>query len=128
MGKQVLIVEDEDSIALALEFLVAHEGHEARRVSTGPAALEAVAESRPDLVLLDVMLPGRTGYDVCQTLRRDPALEDMKIVILTAKGGAYEAEKGLALGADAFFEKPFSTQDLLATVRDLLGGETKAHG
>ncbi len=128
MTKQVLIVEDEDSIALALEFLVQHEGHRARRVATGPDALAAVAEDKPDLVLLDVMLPGRTGYDVCQTLRRDPALDDMKIVILTAKGGAYEAEKGLALGADAFFEKPFSTQDLLATLRGLIGGRDAAHG
>ena len=79
-------------------------------------------------LMLDVMLPGRTGYDVCQTLRRDPALDDMKIVILTAKGGAYEAEKGLALGADAFFEKPFSTQELLATLRGLIGGRDAAHG
>ncbi len=131
MSKQVLIVEDEDSIALALEFLVSHEGLAARRVASGPEALEAVAERRPDLVLLDVMLPGRTGYDVCQTLRSDPALGDMKIVILTAKGGAHEAEKGLALGADAFFEKPFSTQALLAKIRELLGageGGRAAHG
>jgi two-component system, OmpR family, phosphate regulon response regulator PhoB len=122
MPKSVLLVEDEDSIALALEFLMVREGYELRRVSSGPAALDAIAERAPDLVLLDVMLPGATGYEVCQRIRLDPALKDVKVLMMTAKGGDVERRKGLALGADAFVAKPFSTAELRGTVRRLLGG------
>jgi len=123
MPKSVLVVEDEDSIALALEFLMGREGYELRRVGSGPAALEAIRERRPDLVLLDVMLPGCSGYEVCQSIRLDPALADTKILIMTAKGGEVERRKGLALGADAFMTKPFSTSELKTAVRCLLDGE-----
>lgn len=123
MPKSVLVVEDEDSIALALEFLMGREGYELRRVGSGRAALEAIRERAPDLVLLDVMLPGCSGYEVCQAIRRDPALANTKILIMTAKGGEVERRKGLALGADAFVTKPFSTSELKATVRRLLHGE-----
>lgn len=123
MPKSVLVVEDEDSIALALEFLMGREGYELRRVGSGPAAIEAIRERPPDLVLLDVMLPGSSGYEVCQSIRLDPALADTKILIMTAKGGEVERRKGLALGADAFMTKPFSTSELKTTVRRLLDGE-----
>jgi DNA-binding response OmpR family regulator len=118
--KSVLLVEDEDSIALALEFLMEREGYELRRVATGPAALDAVRERAPDLVLLDVMLPGCSGYEVCQSIRQDPALNGTRILMMTAKGGSMERRKGLALGADAFVAKPFSTAELKSTVRRLL--------
>lgn len=123
MPKSVLLVEDEDSIALALEFLMEREGYELRRVASGTDALAAIRERAPDLVLLDVMLPGATGYEVCQRIRRDPALAGTKILIMTAKGGEVEKRKGLALGADAFVAKPFSTVELKATVRRLLDTE-----
>lgn len=123
MPKSVLLVEDEDSIALSLEFLMQREGYDLRRVKTGTDALAAIKESPPDLVLLDVMLPGCGGYDVCQAIRRDPALASTRILIITARGGEVERRKGLALGADAFITKPFSTQDLKRTVRELLDAD-----
>jgi Response regulators consisting of a CheY-like receiver domain and a winged-helix DNA-binding domain len=123
MTKSVLLVEDEDNIAMALEFLMRREGYDFSRVATGPAALAAIAEKTPDLLLLDVMLPGLSGYDICQKVRLDPALAHVKILMLTARGGEMERRKGEALGADAFMAKPFSTEDLKRTVRDLIGGE-----
>jgi len=123
MAKSILLVEDEDSIALALRFLMEREGYEVRHAATGPAAYEAVAEKTPDLILLDLMLPGCTGHDICRTIRADPALAGVKILMMTAKGGAMERRKGLALGADAFVAKPFSTLELKEIVRRLLADE-----
>lgn len=123
MAKSVLLIEDEDSIALSLEFLMEREGYDFRRVRTGPEALEALSQSRPDLVLLDVMLPGCSGYEVCQSIRRDRAFDYTKILIITARGGEIERRKGLALGADEFVTKPFSTHDLKRMVRALLDAD-----
>ena len=123
MTKSVLLVEDEDSIAMALEYLIEPEGYAFRRVATGPAALDAIQESAPDLVLLDVMLPGCSGYEVCQSIRLDPALSHVKILMMTAKGSEVERRKGLALGADAFVTKPFSSAELKSEVRRLLADE-----
>jgi len=119
--KSVLLVEDEDSIACALEFLIERAGYRLRRVSDGVAALEAIMAERPDLVLLDVMLPKRSGYEVCQSIRLDPKLTGVKILMMTAKGGEIERRKGLALGADEFVTKPFSTRDLKQRILYLLG-------
>lgn len=123
MARSVLLVDDEPNIALSLEFLMRRDGYEVRTASDGDAALQCVREKKPDIVLLDVMMPGRDGYDVCQTLRADPDCADIKIVVLTAKGGAIEGEKALALGADAFFSKPFGIEELSRRVRELLGEE-----
>lgn len=120
MAKSILLIEDEDSIALSLEFLMEREGYDFRRVRTGPEALAALEEARPDLVLLDVMLPGCSGYEVCQSMRRNRAFDATKILIVTARGGEIERRKGLALGADEFITKPFSTHDLKRMVRELL--------
>ncbi|MEL6265182.1 MAG: response regulator [Pseudomonadota bacterium] len=128
MTRSVLLVDDEPNIALSLEYRLKREGYDVRVAGDGEEALERIAERRPDLVLLDVMMPRRDGYDVCQTLRRDPAMSEVKIVILTAKGGAIEGEKALALGADAFFPKPFGLGELLARVRQLLGEDTVREG
>lgn len=121
MARSVLLVDDEPNIALSLEFLMRRDGYEVRTASDGDAALQCVREKKPDLILLDVMMPGRDGYDVCQTLRADPDCAGIKIVVLTAKGGAIEGEKALALGADAFFSKPFGIEELSRRVRALLG-------
>lgn len=123
MTKSVLLVEDEDSIALALQFLMQREGYDLRRARTGQEALDAIKAQAPDLVLLDLMLPGCSGYEVCQSIRRDPALSGTRILILTAKSGEIERRKGLSLGADAFVTKPFSTSELKLTVRKLLNGD-----
>jgi DNA-binding response OmpR family regulator len=119
--KRVLIVDDEPNIVVSLEFLMERHGYKIRIATTGDEVLPAVQEFAPDLILLDVMLPGRTGFEICQELRQDPEHRNVKIIMLTAKGRETEVAKGLALGADAYVTKPFSTKDLLAKVRELLG-------
>ncbi len=120
MSASILVVDDEHNIVLSLEFLLRHAGFRVRTVSDGGAALAAIAQEPPDLVLLDVMIPGRDGYAVCQEIRGNPAWRDMRIVMLTAKGGDIQREKGLALGADAYVTKPFSNRDLVERIRRIL--------
>jgi len=120
MTKSVLIVDDEPNIVLSLEFLMEQAGYGVRVAHDGEAALAMINESPPDLVLLDVMIPKRDGYDVCQTIRADPDLNGMRVVMLTAKGREAEQEKGLALGADDYITKPFSTRKLAELVKKLL--------
>ena len=121
MGKRVLIVDDESNIVISLEFLMKREGFEVSVARDGEEALRKVEESTPDVMLLDVMMPKKTGYEVCQQIRANPSLSGVKIVMLTAKGRDTEVAKGLDLGADAYMTKPFSTKDLVAQVRALLG-------
>ena len=118
---KVLIVDDEPNIVLSLQFLMKQAGFEIAVARDGDEALVEVERFRPDLVLLDVMMPKRDGYDVCQQLRAS-GWDDLKIVMLTAKGRETEVTKGLALGADAYVTKPFSTTDLVETVTGLVGG------
>ncbi len=126
MAKRILIADDEPNIVLSLEFLMRRAGYEVEKVGDGDAALESVRRAPPDLVLLDVMMPRRDGFEVCQEIRRDPALAGVRIAMLTAKGREVEREKGLALGADSYITKPFATQEVLDTVRSLLEGEEAA--
>jgi len=121
MAKRILIADDEPNIVVSLEFLMRQRGYDVRVVSDGAAALAAVGEFRPDLVLLDVMMPTVSGYDVCQKVRENPAWSGTRIVMLSAKGRDVEVSKGLAVGADAYVTKPFSTRDLIAKVAELLG-------
>ena len=121
--RRVLVVEDEDNIAIALDYLMTREGYAHDRVSSGTEAMARIRATHPDLVLLDVMLPGISGYEICQDVRMDPGLADVKILMMTARGSAMERRKGLALGADGFIAKPFELKDLRAEVRRLLGSE-----
>lgn len=121
MKKRILIADDEPNIVISLEFVMRQNGFETRTAANGDEALKAVEEFDPDLLLLDVMMPVRNGYEICQTLRDNPALKKVKIVMLTAKGRELEVAKGLAMGADAYITKPFATQELLDTVKRLLG-------
>lgn len=120
MRNKILVVDDEPNIVLSLEFLMKQAGFEVRTAADGEAALNVIAADRPDLVLLDVMMPRKNGYEVCQTIRAHPDWKDIYIVMLTAKGREVEREKGLALGANAYITKPFSTQEVVAQVRKLL--------
>jgi DNA-binding response OmpR family regulator len=120
---RILIADDEPSIVISLEYLMKREGYEVSVAADGEAALAAVAARPPDLVILDVMMPKLNGFEVCQRLRAEPAWRGVRILMLTAKGRESELQKGLALGADAYVTKPFSTRDLVAEVRRLLGGE-----
>ena len=126
---RVLVVEDEDNIALALDFLMTREGYDHARVADGALALPRIRDMHPDLVLLDVMLPGASGYEICQDVRLDPSLADVKILMMTARGSAIEKRKGLAIGADGFITKPFELKELRAEVRRLLDvGSEQASG
>ena len=120
---RILVVEDEDNIALALDHLITREGYQAERIADGHVALARIREMRPDLVLLDVMLPGISGYEICQGVRLDPELAGVKILMMTARGSSIERKKGLALGADGFIAKPFRLSDLRDEVRRLLAAE-----
>jgi two-component system, OmpR family, alkaline phosphatase synthesis response regulator PhoP len=120
MAHRILIVDDEPNIVISLEFLMKKEGFEVAVAGDGDEALATVASFNPDLLLLDVMMPKKSGFEVCEALRADPARAALKIVMLTAKGRDTEVAKGLALGADAYITKPFSTKDLVLKVKEML--------
>ena len=122
MGKKILIADDEPNIVVSLEFLMKQSGYDVRVATNGEDALRAVGEFGPDLILLDVMMSRLSGYDVCQKVRENPAWSGVKIIMLSAKGRDVEVNKGMAVGADAYVTKPFSTKDLITTVRAMLGG------
>jgi DNA-binding response OmpR family regulator len=117
--RHVLIVDDEPNIVLSLEFLLQQQGYAVSIARDGEAALAAAEERRPDLVVLDVMLPGLDGFEVCRRLREHSA--SLRILLLTARGRDVERVRGLEEGADAYVTKPFSTRDLMKTVAELLG-------
>ena len=120
VSASILVADDEPNIVLSLEFLLKQAGFRVRTVADGEAALAAIAQEPPNLVLLDVMIPGRDGYAVCQEIRSNPAWRDVRIIMLTAKGGEIQREKGLSLGADEYVTKPFSTRELVDRVRRML--------
>ena len=120
MTKKILIVDDEPNIVISLEFLMKKEGFAVAVANDGDEALALVASFNPDLVLLDVMMPKKSGFEVCEALRADPQYAELKIVMLTAKGRDTELAKGLAIGADAYVTKPFSTRELVDKVKEML--------
>ena len=120
MTRKILVVDDEPNIVVALEYLMRQNGFEVRAARNGEEALAAVVEFRPDLVLLDVMMPVKDGYQVAQTIRDNPDLAGIKILMLTAKGRGTEVSKGMAVGADGYITKPFSTLELVAQVKRML--------
>ena len=120
MDKKVLIADDEQNIVISLEFLMKREGYQVEVANDGEEAVRRIRASRPDLVLLDVMMPKKSGFEVCQEVKADPALGGVRILMLTAKGRDTEVAKGLALGADAYMTKPFSTRELVDKVRSML--------
>jgi len=118
--KRVLIVDDEPNIVAALEFLLQKNGYEVKLAANGEAALAQLDAFEPDLVLLDVMMPKVSGYEVCQRMRGEPRWRHIKIVMLSAKGREVEVSKGMSLGADLYVTKPFSSVELVATLDKLL--------
>jgi DNA-binding response OmpR family regulator len=121
MSHRVLIADDEPNILISLEFLMRREGHSVLLAHDGVEALAMIREHRPELVLLDVMMPGKSGFEVCQAVRADESLAGVKILMLTAKGRDTDVAQGLGVGADAYMTKPFSTRELAARVAQLLG-------
>lgn len=122
MTHKILIADDEPNIVISLEYLLKREGFDVSVARDGQEALDVAEQSRPDLILLDVMMPHKTGFEVCQALRAQASFADTAIVMLTAKGRDTDIAKGMALGANAYMTKPFSTRDLVDKVRQLLGG------
>lgn len=118
--RKVLIADDEPNIVTALEFLLKRAGYDVRTAANGDEALALVESYAPDLVLIDIMMPGKSGYEVCQRMRERPEWRHIKIVMVTAKGREAEVSKGMSLGADLYVTKPFSTQELIAAVDRLL--------
>lgn len=121
LKKRILLVEDEDNIALALEFLIARKGFDLHRVADGRLAVDALASNPPDLVVLDLLMPGMSGYEVLQHIRETDELTGLKVLLMTASGGEIERRKGLAMGADDFMTKPFDTTELIRKICALLG-------
>ncbi len=120
MNKHILIVDDEENLRIALECLLRQNGYQVSMAEDGEAALQALDTARPDLVLLDVIMPKRNGFEVCEMVRARPEWQALKIVFLTAKAREIERTKGLALGANAYITKPFAAQELLQELEALL--------
>jgi len=124
-GKSVLVVDDEPNILLSLQFLMKNAGYDVRTATDGDEAMAELEKAAPDLVLLDVMMPKRDGFDVCQKIRANPKWKDVRVIMLTARGRPIEREKGMALGADDYITKPFSTKAVIERVASLLGSNRK---
>ena len=123
MSKKILIADDEPSIVTALEFLLRRSGYDVEVARDGDEALRLAETMQPDLVLLDIMMPVKSGYEICRRLRERPESRAVKIVMLSAKGRDAEVAKGLAIGADVYVTKPFSTRDLMSRIKALLEEE-----
>ena len=121
MSHKVLIADDEPNIVISLEYLMKRAGYQVSIARDGQEAIDAIRRERPRLVLLDVMMPKKSGHDVCQELRADESLKDTLVLMLTAKGRDTDVDKGLGVGADAYMTKPFSTKELAAKVAEMLG-------
>jgi DNA-binding response OmpR family regulator len=124
MTQKILIADDEPNILISLEFLMKREGYEVVLARDGQEALDAIERERPALELLDVMMPVKTGFDVCSEVRASETLRDTVILMLTAKGRDTDVAKGLALGANAYMTKPFSTKELVQKVREMVGASS----
>ena len=120
MTKEVLIVDDEPNVVVSLQFLMEQQGYRVLVAERGEDALDLIYQYKPDLVLLDIMLPGIDGYEVCEIVRLNPDYRNIKIIFITARGREEEIAKGMSLGADAYITKPFSNAELVAQVKTVL--------
>ena len=124
MSHKVLIADDEPNIVVSLEYLLKRAGYTVLVARDGQEAIDTLRRERPALVLLDVMIPKKSGHEVCAELRADDALRETKVLMLSAKGRDTDVDKGLGVGADAYMTKPFSTKELAAKVAEMLGSPT----
>ena len=120
MSKEILIVEDEPGVMAAIRFLMEQQGYNVRVAEKGEDALDLLSTNKPHLVLLDIMLPGMNGWEVCEAIRSNPEYRNVKIVFLTARRDEADIARGLALGANAYITKPFNNDQLIARVKALL--------
>jgi DNA-binding response OmpR family regulator len=124
MSPKILVADDEPNIVISLEYLLKREGYTVVIARDGHEAVDAIVREQPDLVLLDVKMPKKTGFEVCQEVRALDVVQGTKILMLTAKGRDTDVAKGLALGADAYMTKPFATRELVQKVAEMLGTAT----
>ena len=128
MGRSVLLIEDEPNIIEAISFLLERDGWTVRLHTQGEGAVEAVVAASPDVVVLDVMLPGRSGFDILKELRQGAARADLPVLMLTARGQTKDRELAHSYGVSCFMTKPFSNAEMLQTVRDLAEGRDPSAG
>ncbi|MEM6305812.1 MAG: response regulator [Pseudomonadota bacterium] len=119
MTKTVVLVEDEVNIAEAIRFLLSQDGWRVQHLANGGSAVDAIRQAQPDLVVLDVMLPGKSGFEILHDLRADPAFEELPVLMLTARGQARDREMAESAGVSRFMTKPFSNTEMLDAVREL---------
>ena len=119
MGKHVVLVEDELNIAEAIRFVLSNEGWRVETLANGGNAVEIIRNARPDLVMLDVMLPGKSGFEILHDLRADPETENLPVLMLTARGQSRDREMAEKAGVSRFMTKPFSNAEMLDAVREL---------
>jgi DNA-binding response OmpR family regulator len=128
MGKRVLLIEDEPNIIEAIRFILSRDGWTVETHSDGATAVEAVGRKRPDVVILDVMLPNKSGFDILRDLRADADHATRPILMLTARGQKKDRDMAEAAGVSCFMTKPFSNSEMLETVRRLAGASDAASG
>jgi DNA-binding response OmpR family regulator len=116
---RILVVDDEPHLVRSLTFIMSREGHEVFTAADGKEALQKAVEHRPELVFLDIMMPRKNGYEVCEAIRQIPELKDTYIIMLSAKGREIDREKALKAGANEFMSKPFSPLEVVARVKSL---------
>jgi DNA-binding response OmpR family regulator len=121
MAKTVLLIEDEPNIIEAVQYILSRNGWQVKTHANGHDANAVIQSSLPDLIILDVMLPGKSGYDILREIRLTPACLDIPVLILTARGQTKDRQMAEALGASRFMTKPFSNQEMLDAVRELAG-------
>lgn len=122
MTKQVLVIEDEPNIAEAISFILSREGWKVSIHKSGTTAVQAVHDLSPDVLILDVMLPGKSGYDILLDLRSSDATRALPVLMLTARGQKTDRELAQRLGVNRFMTKPFSNTEMLSNLRELIGG------
>ena len=123
MAKHVLIIEDEPNIIEAISFILSRDGFTVHTHENGESAMDKVRAQRPDMIILDAMLPGKSGFDILRELRADPVTSNLPVLMLTARGQAKDRELAIRLGADVFMTKPFSNAEICAQVRALIGDD-----
>ncbi len=116
---KILIVDDEPNILISLEFLMKKKGYEVFIARDGSEALKIIATDKPDVIILDIMMPNVDGYEVCQSIKKSEETKHMKVIFLSAKSKPEDIEKGYKMGADLYMTKPFSTRDLIKKVAEL---------
>lgn len=128
MPREILIVDDEPDVVVPIQFLMEQQGYLVRVAKRGEVALDLIYQFKPDLVILDILLPGIDGYEVCEIVRSDSRFRDVRIILLTARSRKSDIAKGLSLGADAYITKPFSNTVLVTKVKELLEETDEAAG